>query len=139
MKIAKEALEWVGMSHLEEENVNRLSGGMQQKVYIAMAIAQDAGTILMDEPTTYLDVSHQLKVMELAKKLAKEGKAVVMVLHDLSQALRTADKVFLLSDGKLAAEGTSKQVYDSGKLESAFGVKIQRLHTETGWHYVCDL
>lgn len=138
LKIARNALAWVGMSHLEEENVNRLSGGMQQKVYIAMALAQDAETILMDEPTTYLDISHQLRVMEMAKKMANEGKSVVMVLHDLSQALRTADYVAVLSEGRLIEAGTPAEVYESGKLDDIFKVKIQRLNTETGWHYVCD-
>ena len=139
IEIARKALAWVGLSHLEEENVNRLSGGMQQKVYLAMALAQDAETILMDEPTTYLDISHQLRLMELAKKLASEGKAVVMILHDLPQALRTADWVEVLSEGRVIEAGTPSVVYQSGKLEEVFGVKIQRMDTETGRHYVCEL
>ena len=127
IEIARKALAWVGLSHLEEENVNRLSGGMQQKVYLAMALAQDAETILMDEPTTYLDISHQLRLMELAKKLASEGKAVVMILHDLPQALRTADWVEVLSEGRVIEAGTPSVVYQSGKLEEVFGVKIQHM------------
>ena len=112
IEIARKALAWVGLSHLEEENVNRLSGGMQQKVYLAMALAQDAETILMDEPTTYLDISHQLRLMELAKKLASEGKAVVMILHDLPQALRTADWVEVLSEGRVITAGMPSVVYE---------------------------
>ena len=139
IEIARKALAWVGLSHLEEENVNRLSGGMQQKVYLAMALAQDAETILMDEPTTYLDISHQLRLMELAKKLASEGKAVVMILHDLPQALRTADWVEVLSEGRVIEAGTPSVVYQSGKLEEVFGVKIQHMDTETGRHYICEL
>ena len=139
IEIARKALAWVGLSHLEEENVNRLSGGMQQKVYIAMALAQDAETILMDEPTTYLDISHQLRLMELAKKLANEGKAVVMILHDLSQALCTADWVEVLSEGRVMEAGTPENVYESGKLQEVFGVKIQHMDTVTGRHYVCEL
>lgn len=134
-RIAREALRWVGMEDKEEEMVSRLSGGMQQKVYLAMALAQDADTILMDEPTTYLDIAHQLRVMEMAKKLAKEGKAVVMVLHDLSQALRTADHVILLHEGRLKRAGTPEEIYQSGELEQIFGVKIDRIWRETGWHY----
>ena len=139
IEIARKALAWVGLSHLEEENVNRLSGGMQQKVYLAMALAQDAETILMDEPTTYLDISHQLRLMELAKKLASEGKAVVMILHDLPQALRTADWVEVLSEGRVITAGMPSVVYESGKLEAVFGVKIQHMDTETGRHYICEL
>ena len=139
IEIARKALAWVGLSHLEEENVNRLSGGMQQKVYLAMALAQDAETILMDEPTTYLDISHQLRLMELAKKLANEGKAVVMILHDLSQALCTADWVEVLSEGRVMEAGTPVNVYESGKLQEVFGVKIQHMDTVAGRHYVCEL
>ena len=133
--VARKALQWAGLSDLEDENVSRLSGGMQQKVYIAMALAQDAATILMDEPTTYLDVAHQLRLMDMAKQLADGGKAVVMVLHDLSQALRTADRVVVLHDGQIAAEGTPDGVFASGKLQEVFGIGMERVWTKSGGHY----
>lgn len=135
---ARRALDWAGLSHLEEENVSRLSGGMQQRVYIAMALAQDANTILMDEPTTYLDVSHQLCLMEMARQLTGAGKAVVMVLHDLSQALRTADQVYVLNQGKLCVSGSPEEVFHSGALQQVFGVSVEKVFTETGWHYICN-
>lgn len=135
-EIAKKALQWAGMEDMAEEQVSRLSGGMQQKVYIAMALAQDSDTILLDEPTTYLDIAHQLRLMEMARNLADQGKAVVMVLHDLSQALRTADKVILLKEGGVISEGTSEEVYKSGTLQQTFGVQIDRVHTASGWHYI---
>ena len=119
--------------------VSKLSGGMQQKVYIAMALVQDADTILMDEPTTYLDVAHQLRLMEMARQLAREGKAIVMVLHDLTQALQIADKVVVLKEGKLIAQGTADEVYEGGSLQKAFHVEIERVHTKSGWHYLCTL
>lgn len=133
--IARKALQWAGLSDLEGENVSRLSGGMQQKVYIAMALAQDAATILMDEPTTYLDVAHQLRLMDMAKQLAAEGKAVVMVLHDLSQALRTADEAVVLCNGRIAAMGKPDDVFESGKLQEVFGIGMERVWTKSGWHY----
>lgn len=138
IEIAKNAIVWAGMEDKAEEMVSHLSGGMQQKVYIAMALAQDADTILMDEPTTYLDVAHQLRLMEMAGQLAKEGKAVVMVLHDLSQALRMADEIILLYEGNVLQTGTPEEVFDSGNLQKAFGVEIERVHTKSGWHYLCD-
>lgn len=137
-EIAKKALEWAGMANKAEEIVSKLSGGMQQKVYIAMALAQDADTILMDEPTTYLDIVHQLRLMEMAKALAEEGKAVVMVLHDLTQALEIADQVIVLKDGEIIARGSTDEVYECGSLEKAFGIKIEKIKTERGesiWHY----
>lgn len=138
IEIAKKALAWAGMEEKADEMVSQLSGGMQQKAYIAMALAQDADTILMDEPTTYLDVAHQLRLMEMARRLANDGKAVVMVLHDLSQALRTADEVVLLHEGRVLYAGTPEEVYNSGNLQKAFGVQIERVHTKSGWHYLCD-
>lgn len=137
-EIAHKALQWVGMSGLENEPMQRLSGGMRQKVYIAMALAQDTPVILMDEPTTYLDIYHQLKMMDMAKDLAKEGKTVVMVLHDLSQALRTADELVVLHDGIVQVQGTAQEVYESGKLKDVFGINIQQVTTQSGSHYICD-
>lgn len=137
IEIAKRALEWVGMSDQEEEIVSRMSGGMQQKVYIAMALAQDADTILMDEPTTYLDASHQLRLMEMAKKLKAEEKAVVMVLHDLSQALRTADEVIVMKEGCVVCKGTPDEVFESGMLQEVFRVEVERVWTKSGWQYFC--
>lgn len=139
IEIAKNALKWAGMEAESEKIVSKLSGGMQQKVYIAMALAQDADTILMDEPTTYLDVVHQLRLMEMARQLAKAGKAVVMVLHDLTQALQIADQVVVLKEGKIIAQGTSDEIYESGSLQRAFGVEVERVHTKRGWHYLCSL
>lgn len=138
LQAAKDALRWAGLEEMAQENVNRLSGGMQQKVYIAMALAQNAETVLMDEPTTYLDIRHQLKVMELARRLAESKRAVVMVLHDLSQALRIADEVVVLKHGCVLERGTAQAVYESGSLQSAFGVEIERIETKSGWHYLCS-
>ena len=139
MEIAKGALKWAGMEAEADKFVSKLSGGMQQKVYIAMALAQDADTILLDEPTTYLDVVHQLRLMEMARQLAREKKSVVMVLHDLTQALQIADQVIVLKEGKIIAQGTTEEVFESGSLQKAFEVKIERVHTQNGWHYVCSL
>lgn len=137
-EIARKALSWVGMSEFEDEPMHCLSGGMRQKVYIAMALAQDTPVILMDEPTTYLDINHQLKTMDMAKQLAEEGKTVVMVLHDLSQALRTGDELIVLHDGQIKVQGTPQEVYESGVLTTVFGVRIERVMTDSGCHYVCD-
>lgn len=138
-EMARKAIEWVGIENLAQKNVNELSGGNQQNVYIAMALAQDTDTILLDEPTTYLDIAHQLKMMKLARKLADSGKAVVVVLHDLPQAFQTADKIVVINDGRVEACGEPEEVYESGIVQNVFGVEFKRLLVENEWKYfVCE-
>ncbi len=134
---ARRALEWADASDVADRPMQELSGGQRQKVYLAMALAQDTETILMDEPTTYLDVGHQLDVMDVARRLAGQGKAVVVVLHDLCLAMRSADEIAVLSEGRLAALGTPEAVYASGILDKVFAIKLGRMETETGFQYYC--
>lgn len=135
MNAARKALQWVGLEHFAEENLNRLSGGNQQKVYIAMALAQDTPVILMDEPTTYLDISYQIRVMELARRLAADGKAVVLVLHDLSLALQNADFVGVMSKGEMVRYGTVEEIFESEVLDEVFDVKVRRMEMNGEWRY----
>lgn len=132
---ADAALKAAGAADLAGRMMDTLSGGQRQKVYLAMALAQQAPTILMDEPTTWLDPKHQLEVMATARDLAAEGRAVGLVSHELSLALRTAHRVALLAGGRLMALGTPEEVWQSGALEEAFGVRIGRIQAENGWHY----
>lgn len=132
---AKNAMEAMGIADLADSPMQRLSGGMRQKVYLAMALAQDAGTVLLDEPTTYLDISHQLRLLEMTRMLAEKGKSVVMVLHDLPLVMRWADRVAVLENGSLADLGTPEEVYRRGSLDRVFGVKLSRVRTDTGWQY----
>lgn len=129
------ALEWVGAGELTGRMLPELSGGQRQKVYLAMALAQDTAAILMDEPTTYLDVSCQLEVMALARRLAEEGRAVVMVLHDLSLALRFAHRAALLCGGRVRQLGTPEELFEGCALEEVMGVTLGRVETEDGWRY----
>ena len=135
---AERALEWAGAAELADRPVGELSGGQRQKVYLAMALAQESGTVLMDEPTTYLDIAHQFQVTDLARQLAEQGKAVVLVLHDLPLAFRTADQVAVLREGKLAALGQPEELYDSPVISETFGVSLHRLETASGWQYFCE-
>lgn len=132
---ADRALERADALDVARRPMGELSGGQRQKVYLAMTLAQDAPTVLMDEPTASLDVGHQLEVMAISRRLAEEGRAVVMVLHDLPLALRGADDVALLSGGRLAAWGTAEEVYASGKLDEVFGIALRRMETASGWQY----
>ena len=135
VEIAEEAIRQVGMEAFSNKNMNQLSGGMQQKVYIAMALAQDTPIIMMDEPTSFLDVVYQLRLMDMARELADRGKAVVLVLHDISLALRVADQMIVLKNGEIKGCGTSQQIFESGVLNDVFGLTIKRVQTEDGWQY----
>ena len=128
-------METMGISDLSDSRMHQLSGGTRQKVYLAMAIAQDAGTVLLDEPTTYLDISHQLRLLEMTRELASRGKAVVMVLHDLPLVMRWADRVAVLENGSLADLGAPEEIYARHTLDRVFGVKLSRFPTGTGWQY----
>ena len=138
LEIARHAMEWADALELENRPVQELSGGQRQKVYLAMALAQDTATIFMDEPTIYLDVAHQLEVMSVVRRIAADGKAVVVVLHDLCLALRTADRIAVLADGVLHALDRPQAVYESGILEQVFGVTVARVQTARGWQYYYD-
>ncbi len=137
LEIAEQAMRHMGIEDLAHRNLLTLSGGQLQKVYIAMALAQDTQVVLMDEPTTFLDVSHQLHMMEQARFLADIGKTVVLVLHDLSMALKYADHLAVLVDGTLLIEGDAETVFHSKTLDTAFGVQVLRTSSADGWQYYC--
>lgn len=134
-EMVEKALQWADAAAFADRSMEELSGGQRQKVYLAMALAQDTQTILMDEPTTFLDVAHQLEVMATARRLAKEGKAVLLVLHDLCLALRWADEAAVLAGGGLLFRGTAEEAFESGVLDQTFGVRLARVETEDGWQY----
>ena len=129
---ARAAMERAGVLELAERNVARLSGGQRQKVYLAMALAQDTPVLLLDEPTTFLDIGCQLELAQLMRETAAAGKAVVMVLHDLNLALGCAHRVAVMEEGRLRAWGTPAEIYAGGALEEVFGVKVHRTELEDG-------
>ena len=131
--IADAALERLGVADIAQRPLAELSGGTRQKCYLAMALAQEAKTLLLDEPTSFLDIGCQLSLMELCRSLAAEGKAVAAVLHDLPLALAYADRVAVLEQGRLAALGTPEEVRRSGILDRVFGVQVLKLEGQ----YVC--
>ena len=132
------ALQQADALELAHCRMEELSGGQRQKIYLAMALAQQTKTIFMDEPTTWLDVRHQMEVMRTAKDLAAAGKAVVLGSHDLCLALRTADRVALLSQGRLVQVDTPLHVYESGTLDKVFGVHVCRVCVNGTWQYFCE-
>lgn len=138
MDAVENALRITGLSEVSEMNVSRLSGGTAQRVFIAMALAQNSPVILMDEPTSFLDISHQIRIMELCRALAAEGKAIVTVIHDLPAALKYSDKIIVIADGEVKGKGTSNEVYVSGILNEIFGVDFKQTEGKKGKAYYIE-
>lgn len=125
-----EVIDWVlevtGTKDFKFRPVDALSGGQRQRVWIAMALAQETEIIFLDEPTTYLDMAHQLEVLELLQKLNREqGRTIVMVLHDLNQAARFADYMVALKDGKIVKAGDCEQVMNRDVLRKVFHIDAE--------------
>ncbi len=121
-----EALAWTGMSGFAERAVDTLSGGQRQRVWISMALAQGTDVILLDEPTTFLDLAHQVDVLDLVEQLhAERGRTVVMVLHDLNLAARYAQRLVAMRDGKVVAAGPPGEVLTSELLAEVFELDAQ--------------
>lgn len=136
--IAADAMEKLGVSHLADRSLGSLSGGMRQKVYIAMALAQDTRYILLDEPTTYLDIGGQLELMRILRSLADSGKGIIAVMHDLPLAFGCADRIALLREGTAVFCGTPDEVSDRGIVGDVFGAELIR--GDSGdYHYRYDL
>jgi iron complex transport system ATP-binding protein len=121
-----EALRWTGILDLADRPVDQLSGGQRQRAWIAMALAQDTGVLLLDEPTTFLDLAHQIEVLDLVDRLHREaGRTVVMVLHDLNLAARYADRLVAMRDGQIVASGPPVSVLTESLLDEVFGLKAR--------------
>ncbi|WP_407992050.1 ABC transporter ATP-binding protein [Kitasatospora sp. CMC57] len=119
----EEALVRTGTAELRDRPVDQLSGGQRQRAWIALALAQDTELLLLDEPTTFLDLRHQLEVLDLVADLHDQaGRTVVMVLHDLGQAARYADHLVVLDGGRLAAAGPPADVLTAELVEAVFQV-----------------
>lgn len=122
------ALAATGISDLADRLVDELSGGQHQRVWIALLLAQDSPVMLLDEPTTYLDISHQLEVLELVRRLnTEEGRTIVAVLHDLNQAARFADNLVVMHKGSIVAQGDPEAVLTEELLAQAFNLEARVL------------
>ncbi|MED1951685.1 ABC transporter ATP-binding protein [Brevibacillus centrosporus] len=120
------ALEVTGTKEFKYRPVDALSGGQRQRVWIAMALAQETEIIFLDEPTTYLDLAHQLEVLELLQKLnVEQDRTIVMVLHDLNQAARFADYMIALKDGQVVKAGGCEDVMKPEVLKKVFQIDAE--------------
>ncbi|MCM3666526.1 ABC transporter ATP-binding protein [Mesobacillus subterraneus] len=120
------AMEVTGTAGYKYDPVDSLSGGQRQRVWIALALAQETEMIFLDEPTTYLDMSHQLEILELLQKLnSEQGRTIVMVLHDLNQAARFADHIVAMKAGKVVKTGTNEEVINREVLKEVFQIDAE--------------
>lgn len=136
-ELARRAMERLEVAGLADRPLAELSGGTRQKCYLAMTLAQDTEVLLLDEPTSFLDPAHQLRLMALCRSVAAGGKAVAVVLHDLPLALRFADRVAVMDAGRLLMVESPAGLLKSGLLEKTFAVKILGVDTPEGRRYVC--
>ena len=130
--IASEALSRVGAAHLTQRNFSNLSGGEQQLVLVARAIAQQADVLVMDEPTSALDYGNQLRILQLVRELAQEGYAVLLSTHNPQHALSFASRILALSDGRVAALGDAQDVLTEDLVHTLYGVHVTFAQTPGG-------
>ena len=131
----RSALDRLGISDLAKRPLSSLSGGMRQNAYIAMALAQDTDYILLDEPTAYLDIFHQLELMKTLKGLANRGKGIAAVLHDLPLSFTFSDDIVIIKDGAVAAMGAPKEIYSLPVIREVFGIELDYLKEEKAYRY----
>ncbi len=122
-EIVNEAMKTAGVYDYADESVSSLSGGQQQKAYIAMLLAQNTDIVLLDEPVTFLDINYQLELMDIIKEMKTSGKTVIMIIHDLNLAMSFSDKIIAMKNGKIISSGKPSEIYNTGVVEEIFGIK----------------
>lgn len=130
------ALDYTGVSEYKNHMVNELSGGVQQRVYLAMQLAQNSRYMVMDEPMNYLDFPAQRKMYKLIKNLVNEGKSIILVLHDLNHALQISDTLVVMQNRKIIGVGTPKECMESGILEKVFDCEVNEVTINGTTQYV---
>lgn len=122
-KAVEAAMQATGTFELAQHYVDQLSGGQRQRVWVAMALAQETPLLLLDEPTTYLDIAHQIELMDLFQDLnQQQGHTLVAVLHDLNHAFRYADNLIMMKEGNIIATGAPKDIVTESLIEEVFGL-----------------
>jgi iron complex transport system ATP-binding protein len=132
-----DALQMMQIEHLALKNFNHISGGEQQKVVIARAIAQATKVMLLDEATSNLDIRHQLEVMTVVEKLVtRSGKTVIMIMHDLNIAARYADEIIIMSEGRICVHGKPLEVLTTERIASVYGVDVEVKNIDSKPHII---
>lgn len=133
--IVRNAMDFTHVSPYAAQHADTLSGGIRQRAFFAMTLAQDCEYIVLDEPTTYLDLGGQREFMEMILQLKKQGKTVILVLHDLGQALRISDTLVIMQDRKIAATATPKECLRQHIIEDVFDIHIKEFSDDAGSYY----
>ena len=122
----EEAMEIMGITDLADRYVDELSGGQRQRVWIALALAQQTDVLLLDEPTTFLDIAYQVEILDLLTELnRRKGTTIVMILHDINLSARYADHIFAMGKGRLVAQGTPKEVITPALMKEIYGLTCE--------------
>lgn len=125
-EIIYNAMKITGILQYKDKEVSKLSGGQRQRVWIAMALAQDTKILLLDEPTTYLDIRYQIEILELVKKLNREYNiTIIMVLHDINQAIAYSDRIIGLKDGEAIIDGIPHKVINENSINELYGINLK--------------
>jgi iron complex transport system ATP-binding protein len=133
MRVVHEVAATLDLTDLLDRPMDELSGGQRQRVFVGRCLAQEPAALLLDEPTTFLDLRHQVELLQLLRRLARERSVGVMLAsHDLNLAAAMSDRAVLLDDGRVAAEGTPAQVLREEVLSAVYGVPMRRLEREGG-------
>jgi ABC-type cobalamin/Fe3+-siderophores transport system ATPase subunit len=119
------AMEATGVTALADRAVDELSGGQRQRVWMAMALAQQTGILLLDEPTTYLDIAYQIDLLDLCADLNEQGRTLVAVLHDLNHACRYATHLIVMKAGRIVAEGVPEEIVTAELVEDVYGLRCE--------------
>ncbi|MDE5823971.1 MAG: ABC transporter ATP-binding protein [Lachnospiraceae bacterium] len=133
--IVEKAMNFAHVSPYAAQYADTLSGGIRQRAFFAMSLAQDCDYIVLDEPTTYLDLNGQREFMEMIIQLKKQGKTIILVLHDLGQALRISDTLVIMQDRKIAATATPKECLQQHIIEDVFDIRIKEFSDDEGSYY----
>ncbi|MBU3089808.1 ABC transporter ATP-binding protein [Clostridium gasigenes] len=137
-EVIEGVIEATGLSEFADKEVENLSGGQRQRAWIALVLAQETEIIMIDEPTTYLDMSYQLEVLEILKNLNKEKKiTIVIVLHELNNACRFADNIICLKKGKIICEGKPIDVINKENLKKIYGIDARLKKSKNGKYPIC--
>ncbi len=131
-KCIKFAMEVTGVSEFSQKQISALSGGQRQRVWIAVALAQNTKILLLDEPTTYLDVRYQIEILRLIRKLnEKYGITIIMVLHDINQSIAYSNRIIAMKDGKIVAEGIPDEIINEELIKNVYGIELSVKEVES--------